>query len=79
MHDISYTELKAMSVGEIEVVMRRLQQELERRRTIEREQKITAFRKAWGELVDSGIRITYTDDYESDNISLCDWEGFSFD
>lgn len=79
MHDISYSELKSMSVGEIEVVMRRLQQELERRYAIEREQKINAFHKAWGELVDSGIRITYTEDYDADIISLCDWEGFSFD
>ena len=53
--------------------------ELARRKNEERERLITAFRKAWGELKDAGIRVTYCEGYDDDTAYLDDWDGFNFD
>lgn len=79
MYDISVNELQTMSVGDLNRVSKRINEELTRRRNEERERLIVAFRKAWGDLKDAGIRITYCDQYEDDITYLDDWEGFSFD
>lgn len=77
MYDISVNDLRESSTGSLELIKRRIDEELTRRRNEERERLITAFRKAWGELKDAHIRITYSEEYEYS--SLDDWDCFNFD
>lgn len=79
MHDISVNDLRSMSIGELELVSKRINDEMLRRRNEEREKKINAFQRAWNELKDAGIRISYCEDYEDDIIHLDYWDGFNFD
>jgi hypothetical protein len=79
MYDISVNDLRESSTGSLELIKRRIDEELTRRRNVERERLITAFRKAWSELKDAHIRITYCDQYEDDITYLDDWDDFSFD
>ena len=79
MYDISVNELQTMSVGDLNRVSKRINEELARRRREERERLITEFRKAWGALHDAGIRITYCEEYDDDLTYLDEWDGFNFD
>lgn len=79
MHDISVDELHSMSIGELELVSKRINDEMLRRRNEERSKKINAFQRAWTELKKAGIRISYCEDCEDDIIHLDFWDGFNFD
>lgn len=79
MYDISVNDLRDSSTASLECVKKRIEQELIRRKNEERERLITEFRKAWGELKDRGIRVTYFEEYDDDIAYLDDWNGFSFD
>ena len=79
MYDISVNDLRDTSTGNLELIKKRIEAELYRRKSEERERLITTFRKAWGELRDAGIRITYCEGYDDDTAYLDDWDGFSFD
>ena len=79
MYDISVNDLRDTSTASLEGIKKRIEAELYRRKSEERERLITAFRKAWGELQDAGIRITYCEGYDDDTAYLDDWNGFSFD
>ena len=79
MYDISVDDLRGSSTGSLELIKRRIDEELTRRRNEEREHLITEFRKAWGALKDAGIRVTYCDPYEDYITYLDDWDDFNFD
>jgi hypothetical protein len=79
MYDISVDDLRGSSVASLELIKKRIEAELYRRKSEERERLITEFRKAWGALKDTGIRVTYCDQYEDDITYLDDWDDFSFD
>lgn len=79
MYDIPVNELQSMSIGELERVSKRINDEMIRRRNEERTKKINAFRKAWSELYEAGIRVSYCDEYEEANVYLDQWDGFGFD
>lgn len=74
-----YDMIETSSKDELEDIKKRIECELYRRRSEERERLITEFRKAWGALKDTNIRITYCEGYEDDTAYLDDWDGFSFD
>lgn len=79
MHDISVNVLRSMPMEELERVNKRITDEMTRRRNEERAKKINVFQRAWNELKDAGIRISYCDEYEDDIIHLDNWDGFNFD
>lgn len=79
MVDISITELREMSVGSLEMVKRRVDEELQRRRDLERQHLINEFAKAWSELKNAHIRVTYCEEYDDDITYLDQWDGFNFD
>ena len=79
MYDISVNDLRDSSIGSLELIKRRIDEELTRRRNEERERLIDNFHKAWNALTDAGIRIIYCDEYEYENdCVLTDWEAFDF-
>lgn len=78
MYDISVNDLRESSTGSLQLIKQRIDEELTRRRNEERERLITAFRKAWGELKDAGIRVTYCEEYNDDTAYLDDWDEFNF-
>lgn len=80
MYDISVNDLRESSTGSLELIKRRIDEELTRRKNEERQHLINEFQKAWADLKDAHIRITYyCDEYEDDYTYLDDWDGFSFD
>lgn len=79
MYDISVNDLRDSSTGSLELIKRRIDEELQRRRNLERQHLINEFQKAWGDLKDAHIRITYCAEYEDDTAYLDDWDGFNFD
>lgn len=79
MYDISVNDLRESSTGSLQLIKRRIDEELTRRRNEERERLITEFQKAWADLKDAGIRITYCEQYEDDIAYLDDWDDFNFD
>ena len=79
MYDISVDDLHGSSVADLELIKKRIEAELYRRKSEERERLITTFRKAWGALKDAGIRVTYCGEYDDDTAYLDEWDGFSFD
>lgn len=79
MCDISVNDLRDSSTGSLELIKRRIDEELQRRRNLERQHLINEFQKAWGDLKDAHIRITYCAEYEDDTAYLDDWDGFNFD
>ncbi len=79
MYDISVNDLRESSTASLECIKKRIEQELTRRRNEERDRLINAFRHAWSELRDMGIRVTYCEEYDDDTAYLDQWDGFSFD
>jgi hypothetical protein len=79
MTDIPINELRAMSASSIQFIIKRCNEELERRRREERCKLIEEFKHAYNALRDAGIGITYCEEWDDDPARLCDWDGFSFD
>lgn len=72
-------EMRDLPAAELTRFIQMANAELTRRKNEERERLITAFRKAWGELKDAGIRVTYCGEYDDDTAYLDNWNGFNFD
>lgn len=79
MYDISVNDLRDSSTASLETIKKRIEEELQRRRNLERQHLINEFQKAWGDLKDAHIRVTYCEDYDDDTAYLDQWDGFSFD
>ena len=79
MYDISVNDLRDSSTASLETIKKRIEEELQRRRNLERQHLINEFQKAWGDLKAARIRVTYCEDYDDDTAYLDDWDGFSFD
>lgn len=76
---IAVTELRNSSISDLERIKREIEEELQRRRNLERQHLINEFQKAWGDLKDAHIRVTYCEEYDDDIAYLDDWDGFNFD
>lgn len=79
MYDISVNDLRESSTGSLETIKKRIEEELQRRRNLERQHLINEFQKAWADLKDAHIRVTYCEEYDDDIAYLDQWDGFSFD
>lgn len=79
MYDISVSDLRDSSTASLEGIKKRIEEELQRRRNLERQHLINEFQKAWGDLKAAHIRVTYCEEYDDDTAYLDDWDGFSFD
>lgn len=78
MVDISINELNQMSIGDLERCIKRMNEELARRRQEERAKAIDEFKKAFERLRDLGIVPSYCEEYDDDTRYLEDWNGFGF-
>lgn len=79
MYDISVNDLRDSTTASLEVIKKRIEEELQRRRNLERQHLINEFQKAWGDLKDAHIRVTYCEEYDEDITYLDQWDGFNFD
>ena len=79
MYDISVNDLRDSSTASLETIKKRIEEELQRRRNLERQHLINEFQKAWGDLKAARIRVSYCEDYDDDTAYLDQWDGFSFD
>lgn len=79
MYDISVNDLRDSTTASLEVIKKRIEEELQRRRNLERVHLINEFQKAWGDLKDAHIRVTYCEEYDDDIAYLDQWDGFNFD
>lgn len=79
MYDISVSDLRDSSTASLEGIKKRIEEELQRRRNLERQHLINEFQKAWSDLKNAHIRVTYCEEYDDDIAYLDDWDGFSFD
>lgn len=81
MYDISVNEndLRDTSTVCLEGLKKRIEEELQRRRNLERELLIEGFKEAWYCLKDFGVHVTYCEEFDDDAVYLDDWDGFSFD
>ncbi len=79
MYDISVNDLRDSSTASLEGIKKRIEEELQRRRNLERQHLINEFQKAWGDLKAAHIRVTYCEEYDDDIAYLDEWDGFSFD
>lgn len=72
-------EMRDLPATELTRFIQMANAELTRRRNEERQHLINEFQKAWANLKDAHIRITYCDQYEDDITYLDDWDDFNFD
>ena len=72
MYDITENVLRDTSTAGLEGIKKRIEEELQRRRNLERQHLINEFQKAWGDLKAAHIRITYCEDYDCDTAYLDD-------
>ena len=79
MYDISVNDLRDSSTASLEGIKKRIEDELQRRRNLERQHLINEFQKAWSDLKDAHIHVTYCDGYEDEFTHLDQWDGFNFD
>lgn len=79
MYDISVNDLRESSTASLETIKRRIEEELQRRRNLERQHLINEFQKAWADLKDAHIRVTYCEEFDDDIAYLDQWDGFNFD
>ena len=79
MYDISVNDLRDSSTASLETIKKRIEEELQRRRNLERQHLINEFQKAWADLKDAHIRVTYCEEYDDDIAYLDQWDGFNFD
>jgi hypothetical protein len=77
MVDISVNELHEMSVGQLERCIQRMNEELSRRRQLERTKAIDEFKKAFDHLRDLNIVPSYCE-YDDEEKYLENWDGFNF-
>ena len=78
MYDISVDDLRGSSTASLETIKKRIEEELQRRRNLERQHLINEFQKAWGDLKAAHIRVTYCEEFDDDIAYLDDWDGFNF-
>ena len=78
MYDISVDDLRESSTASLETIKKRIEEELQRRRNLERQHLINEFQKAWGDLKAAHIRVTYCEEFDDDIAYLDDWDGFNF-
>ena len=78
MYDLPEHVLRDTSITDLEGIKKRIEEELQRRRNLERQHLINVFQKAWGDLQAAHIRVTYCEDYDCDTV-LDDWDYFNFD
>ena len=71
-------DLRDSSTASLEGLKKSIEEELQRRRNLERQHLINEFQKAWGDLQAAHIRVTYCEDYDCDTV-LDDWDYFNFD
>ncbi len=71
--------MKDLPTAELTRFVQMADAELTRRRNEERQHLINEFQKAWADLKDAHIRITYCEEYDDDTAYFDDWDGFSFD
>ena len=74
-----YDFIETSSVADLQDIKTHIDKELARRRDLERLHLINEFQKAWAELKDAGVHITYCDEYEDEFTHLDQWDGFNFD
>lgn len=79
IYDISVNDLRESSTASLEGIKKRIEEELQRRRNLERQHLINEFQKAWGDLKEAHIRVTYCEEYDDDIAYLDQWDGFNFD
>ena len=79
MYDISVNDLRDSSTASLETIKRRIEEEFQRRRNLERQHLINEFQKAWADLKDAHIRVTYCEEFDDDIAYLDQWDGFNFD
>ena len=79
MYDISVNDLRDSSTASLEGIKKRIEEELQRRRNLERQHLINEFQKAWGDLKAAHVRVTYCEEFDDDFVYLDDWDGFNFD
>ncbi len=79
MYDISVNDLRDSSIASLENIKKRIEEELQRRRIQERQHLINEFQKAWGDLKDAHIRVSYCEECDYDVAYLDEWDGFNFD
>lgn len=78
MYDISVNDLRESSTGSLETIKKRIEEELQRRRNLERQALVNKFQEAWYNLKEAHIHVSYCDENEDDISYLDDWDGFSF-
>lgn len=80
MIKFSVNDLRETSRADLEATVRTINEELLRRRNEERNRLIAEFRKTYLALLDAGVTIRYTDEYEYEcDTTLTDWDCFTFD
>jgi hypothetical protein len=79
MYDISVNDLRDSTTASLEVIKNRIEEELQRRRNLERVRLINEFQKAWSDLKNAHIKVTYSEEYDDDIAYLDQWDGFNFD
>ena len=79
MYDISVNDLRDSSTASLEGIKKRIEEELQRRRNLERQHLINEFQKAWGDLREAHINVTYCEEYDECPVYLNEWDGFNFD
>ena len=78
MYDISVNDLRESSTASLETIKKRIDEELQRRRNLERQRLINGFQEAWYNLKEAHIRVSYCEECDDDIAYLDDWDGFSF-
>ena len=78
MKNISVEDWKEVPTAVIEDLIKQGTNELNRRHTEERAKALEAFKKAFCDLRDMGIRVYGIYDY-SDQLTFNDWDDFYFD
>ncbi len=79
MYSIFVNDLSDSSTANLESIKNRIEEELQRRRNLERQHLINEFQKAWHDLREAHIRVTYAEEYDEDVAYLDEWDGFNFD
>ena len=73
-------DLRDSSTASLEGLKKSIEEELQRRRNLERQHLINEFQKAWGDLKAANIRVSYTEEFDDDITAYLDeWDGFNFD
>ena len=79
MNDIPTNELLSMSDGELQTILRRVNEEITRRERTKRQKLIDNFKEAFYALREAKVCIQYyEDDYGDDYTRLTDWDNFDF-